>query len=67
LHREGGRGCSVTLSAQVLAEESWYPSSADTGLQAHRRGKFKPEIARPTNTRDNQMAKGKLKNLTNSN
>ena len=39
----------------------------DTGLQAHRRDKLQPETARPTNTRDNQMAKGKHKNPTNRN
>jgi hypothetical protein len=30
-------------------------------------GKLKPETARPTNTRHNQMAKSKPKNLTNRN
>jgi hypothetical protein len=39
----------------------------DTGLQVHRRNKLKPETARPTNTRDNQMVKGKYKNLINRN
>jgi hypothetical protein len=39
--------------------------SADIDLQAHRRDKLQPETARPTNTRDNQMAKDKCKNLTN--
>jgi hypothetical protein len=29
--------------------------------------KNKPETARPTNTRDNQMAKGKYRNLTTRN
>ena len=55
------------LCARVLPGESWSPRSADTGLQAHRRDKLKPETARSTNTRDNQMVKGKQKNLINSN
>lgn len=59
--------CSTALYAQVLLGESWSPRSADTGLQAHRRDKLKPETVRPTNTRDKQMTKGKHKNLTNSN
>ena len=37
------------------------------GLQAHRRYKHQPVTAGPTNTRDNQMAKGKGKNVTNRN
>jgi hypothetical protein len=36
-------------------------------LQDHRRDKLKPETARPTNNRDNQLTKGKCKNLTNRN
>jgi hypothetical protein len=47
--------------------ESCSSRSADTGFQAHRRDKPQPETAKPTNTRDNQMAKGKCKNLTNRN
>ena len=38
---------------------------AEIGLQAHRRGKHQP--TGPTNTRDNQMAKGKCRNIANSN
>jgi hypothetical protein len=49
-----------------MSEESWCPRNADTGLQAHRRDYLLPETARPTNTRDNQMAKGKRK-VTNRN
>jgi hypothetical protein len=41
--------------------------SDDTGLQAHRMGNLQQETARPNNTRDNQMVKGKHKNLTNRN
>jgi chromosome segregation ATPase len=33
----------------------------------HRRNKLQPEAARPSNTSDNQMAKGRSKNLTNRN
>jgi hypothetical protein len=60
-------GYSTALCAQVLPGESWSPRSADTGLQAHKRGKLKPETVRPTNTRGNQMSKGKSKNLINRN
>jgi hypothetical protein len=35
--------------------------------QIHRRDKLKPATARPTNSRDNQMVKGKHKNVTNRN
>jgi hypothetical protein len=35
--------------------------------QAYKRDKIKPETARPTNTTDNQMVKGKCRNLTNRN
>jgi hypothetical protein len=38
-----------------------------TGLQAHRRDKLQTETARPTNTRDNQMAEGTHKNLITRN
>jgi hypothetical protein len=55
------------LCAQVLPGESWSPRSADIGLQAHRRDTLKPETARPTNTGDNQMVRGKSKNLINRN
>jgi hypothetical protein len=59
--------CSTALCALVLPRENWSPRSADTGLQAHRRDKLHPETARPTNTRDNQMAKGQNKKHTNRN
>ena len=39
----------------------------ETGLQAHRRDKYQLETAGPTNTRDNQMAKGKHRNVPNRN
>jgi hypothetical protein len=60
-------GCSTMPCTQVLPGESLSPTSADTGLQTHRRDKLQPETARPTNTRDNEMAKGKQKYLTNRN
>jgi hypothetical protein len=50
-----------------LPGESWSPRSADKSVQTHRADKHKPQRARPTNTRDYQMAKGKCKNLTNRN
>jgi hypothetical protein len=38
-----------------------------TDIQACRRDKPQSEITRPANTRDNQMARGKGKNITNRN
>jgi hypothetical protein len=60
-------GFSRACCTQVPPGESWSPRSADTGLQTHRRNKPQPETARTSNTRDNQMAKGKHKNLTKRN
>jgi hypothetical protein len=60
-------GCSRALCTQILPGESWSPRRADTSLQTDRRNKLQPEIARTSNTRDKQMAKGKCKNLTNRN
>ena len=57
--------CSRALCIQVLPGESWSPRSANTGLQSHRRNTLQPETARTSKTRDNQMAKGKCKNLSN--
>ena len=62
-----GLGCSRALCIEVLPGESWSSRSADTGLQTHRRSKLQPETARISNTTNNQMAKGKHKNLTNRN
>jgi hypothetical protein len=50
-----------------LARRELISMSTDTGLQTHRRNKLQPETARTSNTRDYQMAKGKLKNFTNRN
>ena len=52
---------------QFVPEESRSPRVAEIGLQAHRRGKHQPVTAGPTNTRDNQMAKGERRNVANSN
>jgi hypothetical protein len=60
-------GCSIALCAPVLPRENWSSKSADTGLQTRRRNKLQPETAISSNTRDDQMAKGKRKNLTNRN
>jgi hypothetical protein len=46
-------------------QEIWTLQSADRGKQNHRRNKLQPETVRTSNTRDYQMSKGKLKNLTN--
>jgi hypothetical protein len=55
------------LSTQKLWPGEGLSRSADTGLQVHRGDKFQSERARPTNTRDNQMARGKHKKLNNRN
>jgi hypothetical protein len=60
-------GCSIALCTQVLTGESWLPKSSETGLQSNRRNKLQPETARTSNTRDDQVAKGKYINLTNRN
>ena len=65
LHLHPGAGAVPQPSVHGPARVSWSPRSADTDLQAHRRDKLNPETARPTNTPDNQMAKGKPKYLTN--
>ena len=52
-------------------ERAGFPRSGDTtkitSAQANRRDKLQSETARPTNTRDNQMARGKHKNISNRN
>ena len=57
--------CDTALYTQIHPRENWFPRSMDT--QACRRDKPKSETARPANTRDNQMAKGKCKNISNRN
>jgi hypothetical protein len=51
--------------SQNPPKENWSPRSSDT--QACRRDKPQSETARPANTRDNQMARGKGKNTSNRN
>jgi hypothetical protein len=48
----------LTRSADILKT---------TVTQAHRKEKQQRETARPTNTRDNQIVRGKLKKLSNRN
>ena len=50
---------------QTPPRESWSPRSTD--IQACRRDKPQSETARPANTRDNQMARGKGKNISKRN
>ena len=57
--------CATALHTQIPPGENWFPRSADT--QACRRDKPQSETARPANTRDNQMAKSKHKNISNRN
>jgi hypothetical protein len=65
---EGVLSTSIyTQELGCFVETSWSPRSADTGIQAHKTDKVKPETARATNTRNNQMVKGKHKKLTNRN
>jgi hypothetical protein len=44
---------------------SWSPRSADT--KAYRRDKPQSETSRSANTTNNQMARGKYKNISNRN
>jgi hypothetical protein len=53
------------LSIPKFLRENWSPRSTDTW--PCRRDKPKSETARPANTRNNQMAKGKHKNISNRN
>ena len=46
-------------------DRAGFATSADTGLQAHRRDKIQPEKLGPTYNRDNQMTKHRHKKLTN--
>jgi hypothetical protein len=67
LHLNPGAEAVPQRSVMGPARVSCSPRSADTDLQAHRRGKLKPETVRQTSTRDSQMKKGKCKNFTNKN
>ena len=59
--------CSIALCTLVQPGENCTPTSTGACLQMHRRYKLQPETARPFNTRGNQIAKSKGKNLTNRN
>ena len=59
------RTCATALHTQIPPRESWSPRSTD--IQACRRDKPQSETARPANTTDNQMARGKSKNTSNRN
>jgi hypothetical protein len=50
-------------NTQILPRETWSPRSADT--QAYRRNKPHSKTARAVNTTDNQMVRGKGKNISN--
>ena len=52
---------------QSVPGETQSSSGAEIALQAHRRFKQQPVATRPTNTRDNQMATGKCKNINQGN
>jgi hypothetical protein len=59
-------GSSAALCALVLQGEIWSPKSADTSLKTHRRNKLQQETTKTFNARDDQMAKGKHRKLTNT-
>jgi hypothetical protein len=59
--------CSEALSPLFLPGVAGLTELLTQAYKAHRRDKLKPEIARPTNIRDNQMAKGRRKSITNRN
>ena len=51
--------CATAVHTQIPPGQNWSPRSSDT--QACRRDKPQSETARPANTRDNQMSRGKGK------
>jgi hypothetical protein len=55
----------IAVHTQIPPRENWSPRSSNT--QACRRDKPQSDTARPPNTRDNQMARGKGKNISNRN
>jgi hypothetical protein len=57
--------CATALHTKVPPREGWSPSNADT--QTYRRDMPQPETKRPVNTTDNQMTRGKCKNISNRN
>ena len=60
-------GYSTACCTEDLTEVSSSPRSLYIGSVFHRRDKLKLETTRPTNTSDNQMEKGKHKNLITRN
>jgi hypothetical protein len=56
---------SGSLDTLPYLERAW-PKKVQHNL-AHRRDRLLSEIARPANTRDNQMARRKCKNISNRN
>jgi hypothetical protein len=67
--------CTFPTRGELASREGSDPGTqARVGLPGmlteannHRRNKIQPETARTSNTRDDQMVKGKCKNLTNRN
>ena len=57
--------CATTFHTQIPPGENWSPRSTKT--QTCRSNKPQWETARPANTRDNRMARGKGKNISNRN
>ena len=56
---------ATALHTQIYTREIWSHRSTDT--QACRRDKPQSEAAKPANTRDNRIARGKDKNICNRN
>jgi hypothetical protein len=56
---------ATAFLTQILPRES--RSQKSTEREAYRRDKPQSETARPSNIRDNQMARGKGKNISNRN
>jgi hypothetical protein len=59
--------CNTPLHTHVPPWENYSPRGYWHTPQAYRRDKPKSETERPANTRDNQMVKGKCKNISNRN
>jgi hypothetical protein len=57
--------CATALHTQIPPRESWSLRSTDT--KAYRRDKPQSDTVRPANTTDNQMVRGKYKNISNRN
>jgi hypothetical protein len=59
------RPCDTALHTQIPPRDDWFSRSAD--IQAYQREKPQSETARPTNNRDNWVAKSKGKHISNRN